>query len=908
MHSHLAIIGKNGELALNPDQSLTITEKNPMFNDVEMFTQVIPLPFDMNRRVLKNMDDVNSTMRSADVQGERFQFVLDGIPFRNTAIKIQEDTKLDDTIDVNFDATNRTFKDMIQDMRCRDVTVDDNILIGEKIGDVNASFSYYMEYRFHFYDPINYKPVETRDYNEVSKSVAGFDPPATGFSYPGKCTQAPYYDATIDKTKDYGNGNTVNIPIVYDSYINVATPYGIADAGGKRWPYCNSRICYAHHDIDEKGKTTSDVVPVNKANPSLEEDHSPYWVLPANRPASGLCFFVGYFLERLFKQLGVAYDMTALTSIEDFNYLAFFSTACKYDTKSTSYFQISNLSKINQWLSDRGCGGQIAFDFENKEQEWMDVGNETVTFKAFYMSGPYAGQFRTVSYKVGDEFDFNMVGGSGTQVITKIYRRPHFDLAAGGATARIFNMFANSDNFPDAGVTEIIESLENAFGVRFCYNGENNKVTVRLLRDMFRDQQAPIHFKGTVLKMVKMTEGIRGVRVRYSAEADAQEQRDNIRYGKRDYDTDFDYCEYPEGRVVMNKTYAQLSERVDSGDMNVYVIPSTGNAIRVKVDKDASTVKDLKPVMFEVGQFHGIEEGDCGKQAEDDDAIRDITIGFTPLVVNDVNFRKEGNKKNYQPMLVPYIDEDMEHEFVECRLQNIIKTDYGEVYFNYILKHYEAYDPTSTDDGLSPLQHYDWGVTLGIMRTGDGGAGVENFDPNYDGFGNWKWRDIADNYCMSADTMDQTGLWLGKTDKANTFSLKIRAYKPFRYKDIYEDNPDFGPVFVKREISTDPKEWDDTWLIPCDEDERDAQTGMITCRIRSRGLADVFLPEYIHFLLERQKYYVEALCTAAELADIPNNWLRRWEIDGKVGWINVLTYPIDVQTGLGKVEIEFYAL
>jgi len=316
----------------------------------------------------------------------------------------------------------------------------------------------------------------------------------------------------------------------------------------------------------------------------------------------------------------------------------------------------------------------------------------------------------------------------------------------------------------------------------------------------------------------------------------------------------------------------------------------------------------LKPVMFEVGQFHGIEEGDCGKQAEDEDAIHDITIGFTPLVVNDVNFRKEGNKENYQPMLVPYIDEDMEHEFVECRLQNIIKTDYGEVYFNYVLKHYEAYDPTSTDDGLSPLQHYDWGVTLGIMRTGDGGAGVENFDPNYDGFGNWKWRDIADNYCMSADTMDQTGLWLGKTNKANTFSLKIRAYKPFRYKDIYEDDPDFGPIFVKREISTDPKEWDDTWLIPCDEDERDAQTGMITCRIRSRGLADVFLPEYIRFLLERQKYYVEALCTAAELADIPNKWLRRWEIDGKVGWINILTYPIDVQTGLGKVEMEFFAL
>ena len=33
MHSHLAIIGKNGELTLKPDDSLTVTDKNPMFNE-----------------------------------------------------------------------------------------------------------------------------------------------------------------------------------------------------------------------------------------------------------------------------------------------------------------------------------------------------------------------------------------------------------------------------------------------------------------------------------------------------------------------------------------------------------------------------------------------------------------------------------------------------------------------------------------------------------------------------------------------------------------------------------------------------------------------------------------------------------------------------------------------------------
>jgi hypothetical protein len=190
-------------------------------------------------------------------------------------------------------------------------------------------------------------------------------------------------------------------------------------------------------------------------------------------------------------------------------------------------------------------------------------------------------------------------------------------------------------------------------------------------------------------------------------------------------------------------------------------------------------------------------------------------------------------------------------------------------------------------------------LTIGFLRPGGGSEGVIEYDSDYDGFGNSKWYITSKNYTMNADTFDEHGNWCVPGDpRPDSFSLKPRAYKPFRYK--YD-----GSTLL---ISTDPKEWDDTWLIPCIEDERDPQTGIITKRIRSRGMCDTWMIEFFRFLLERQKYYVEAFCTAAELADIPNKWLRRWEIDGKIGWINILTYPIDVQTGLGKVEMEFFAL
>lgn len=925
MHPHLAIVGKNGELALKPDTSLNVTDKNPMFNDVEMFSQPISLSFDKNRHVLKNMDDVNSVMRAADVQNERFQFILDGIPFRNTAIKIQEGTKLDGTIDVNFDATNRTFKDMIADMRCRDVTVDDDILIGEKIGDVEVSINYTEVYDIW---------VEGGGYNGKSaykvymKPVnmhETFQPPILGFSYPAECYQdanRKAKPATVDgkeQQKTYPNMNkdargsiVVKVPSVKTSYINVSQPYPAKK-------YCNSRICYAHYaagkDDNDKpnGETTDDVIPAKDRNPAVEEDKSPYWVLDANRPASGICFYVGYFLERLFKTLGVAYDMTALTNIEDFNYLAFFSTGCHCDVKEINGATLSTEQAINDWLESRGCGGKINLIDNNPDKEnfWTNGKRDLVITEDEYASiektssfGVYDQYMRPTrddgavraSLTAGSQYWY-VPGNTGNALIYYNFFRTYN--VSHSMTAKVMQMFANSDNFPDANVTEIIESLENSFGVRFCYDAEINKVTVKLLRDMFRDQQPPIPFKGTVLKMVKMTENIRGIRMKYSAESDPDDQRDNIRYGKRDYDTVYDYCDYPQDRTQL-ASYVDITEKIDVGNRTGYCDLQTGDFFRIKVSSDASTTDELQPAIFEVGAMHGVELGDCSEEAERDDAIKEFTSQFEPIQVNDVAYRgKNYDATEYKPTLVPLIDEKMEHEFLIKKLLNPVSVKWGSVDVIYELCLAECYDPSSTDDGQSPLMNHNWGLTVGFLRPAREHGGIIEYDNNYDGFNNSKWRQESDDYAITSDTMDVFGTFYGTSDDGS-FSLKPRAWKPFRYK--YN-----GSTLL---ISSDPKQWEkeDGWLIPCVEDERDLQTGVITKRIRSRGMCDTWMIDYFRFLLERQKYYIEALCTAAELADIPNKWLRRWEIDGKVGWINLTTYPINTETGLGKVEMEFYAL
>ncbi len=912
MHSHIAIEGPDGSLAFKPDTDLTITDKNPMFNDVEMFSQPIQLPIDLNRHILKNIDDVNAAAKATDIEGNgRYRIIADGIPFRTANIKAQDGENLDGYIDVNFDATNRTFKDMIADMNCRDVEVDDDILIGEKIGDVDLGLMITPVYVAHFdFGDGTATIIENSESREET-----FQPFALGFSFPGECYEdAETHEALPDPANpqkvypnpEGGNNIVVKRPYVKQSYINIALPYPTVK-------YCNSRIAYAHHKVkkeeDKPAETDSDIVPASERNRSIQEDKSPYWVLDANRPASGICFYVAYFLERLFKKLGVAYDMTALTNIEDFNYLAFMNTGCHYDSRPKEGVVLTSQAQINNWLSSRGCGGKI--NIENADPQFEIYGHDW-TSKPFHLDSDAYNRiiyewtqpnYGTVDIRDNDG-SINLHSGwvkysskghpytfFGNDFIERgFYVNRHL-------TAKVMQMFANSDNFPDADVTEVIESLENSFGVRFCYDADINKVTVKLLRDMFRDTQAPEPFKGIVTKMVKRTEIIKGVRMKYSKESDAREQRENIQYGKRDYDTIYDYVDYPQ-KYTKFATFEDVTNSVDVGNRTGYCDLRTGNFYRIKVSSDASTTAELRPAVFEVGAMHGVELGDCSEEAEKDGRIKEFVSDFIPIEVNDVAYRGKNYSEQEDPLLVPFVEEDMEHEFLTKKMINPISTKWGSLDIVYELCLAECYDPTKTDDGQSPLQHHEWGLTIGFLRPATSTEEAQNYNYGYDLFGNSQWLVTAKNYALNSDTFDEHANFLGRNAQSS-FSLKPRAYKPFRYKYVNDELL----------ISTDPKQWENEsgWLIPCNDDTRNS-SNIITQRLRSRGLCDSFMIEFFHFLLNRQVYHVEAICTAAELADIPNKWLRRFVIDGKVGWLNSLTYPVSMQNGIGKVEIEFYAL
>ena len=949
MNSHLTILINDKPMALPDDFSIDIEDKNPVFNDTEMFSYPFSIPLEGNRWLVKNIDDIRAAVRAVNLEHLPTRIHADGLPFRSGTLVMQDEEEITDSLSMNIDAGTQSFSELISNLDCRDIPVKDTIIIGEKIGNVRVDIESdpVVNVRVHI-DGNKHKSDrdETRTIQAAHVSVSKvLEPQALGFSYPASCneytsTSDGHYvgDAISGGSKSYPNGYNVVIPQKADGkdYINTAASYGETDNAGRAATYCNARVCYKHHGIDDEGNTSDSTIEMKDCT-WTNEDIYPYWVLDANRPQSGICFYVLYFLDCLFAHLGVTFDKSALLEIEDLKHLCFFTTVCAYDAISYSYDKndptginqeflhphhgtyymeddpeviakkklageiktgfFKSQDHINSWLNSRGCGGQINIvKAEDKDVQELTLRKPDGTSEFIEV-----GQVRPEGGKV-----------TGITIEARISQ---FNVQA-----NVQYMVANSDNFPDESVSTVISALESAFGIKFSYDYEQKKVTAYLIRDVLRRSGNDAReFHGSIHTITPVTEKFTGVRMRYSEEADAKEQRQNVKDSRKNknmgYETDYNYIDYPEpgnadNSTVVNLSYVDFFHNLNSGDKHCYIDRKTGNAYRVKVNSDATTTDDLKPVLFEVGQFKGVEYGDCSEKNED--FIHDITIDFTPVPFNDVNYFKEieaaygshtavdtttGEKygvtiANSQPILCAYVDEDMEHEFVEQKLNQTISTAFCDFYMQQKLTLVESYDPSSTEDGNSPLQDTDrWGFALAMMRGGGSDATQESYDYNYDGFGNSKWRTKSGKYALACDSLDMMGNLfdyngvkpgLGNGER---FSLKIRAYKE--------------PAWLN-----DPKYKD---VVLCDPDIYD-KDGNVETKIRSRGLFDTFILPYAYFLLNRKKYKIRCTTTVAQIADIPNHWQDWWNIGGVKCLINQVNTTIHAQTGIGEVELTVYAL
>ncbi|HJJ77686.1 MAG TPA: hypothetical protein O0X78_04365, partial [Methanocorpusculum sp.] len=249
------------------------------------------------------------------------------------------------------------------------------------------------------------------------------------------------YDYTYKRDNDSGGYEVTehkSVEIFLDEVnamdfkaVNVAEPYPLK-------PFCNVRICTKRTDSYDK---------------NLE---SPYAVLEADRPYSGLCFYIGYFLECLFAHLGVEYDMENFKKIGDMTRLAFFTTKCDCTPKEEEEIELEKLA--------------------------FSSGN--VSFEVLSPSESVLVHVKNMKFKVKKN-----------------------------------TLVATEKNFPEVEVSSVVDSLFNAFGLKVVSDPVKNKVMLCFLRDIFRDNEVidlQIKVQSRTVSYSKLT----GVRMTYGGDED----------------------------------------------------------------------------------------------------------------------------------------------------------------------------------------------------------------------------------------------------------------------------------------------------------------------------------------------------------------------------------------------------
>ena len=454
MHSHLDIEVNGKSLVIPDDSSLSVEEKNPMFNDVTFFSYPMQIPVEGNREVLKNIAHRDSDMRAMDLEHADARIFAAGLPLNHGQVITQDGSEIKDTFEFNIDAQQQSFSELIGDLECRDVAVKDRLLIGKQVGKIGGWYDIYA---------CNYVQCYGNS-GMVAEGVAG-DDSLTYYTGIGGDRQEIYSREDIDLAAPQALG--FSIPM----NINVSQPYP--------FPYCNVRVAYAvpGNSVEvvqtssggrggsggRNSSNSGNVAPVAQDNIGFRV--GPYWVLNADRPQSGICFYVLYFLDCLFAQLGVTFDNSELLEIEDLKRLAFVTTKCSYDLEETGT-RLVGRAAINQWLNNNQCGGVYS--------PRVKAGDRVIGFDA--------NDNANIFEKYGEN-DHRIPRTTG--YYSNVYYRvlnAHIQVST-----NVCGMYANSGVFPDASVSSVISSIENSFGVRFLYDPEKRKVTAHLLRNIYRD-------------------------------------------------------------------------------------------------------------------------------------------------------------------------------------------------------------------------------------------------------------------------------------------------------------------------------------------------------------------------------------------------------------------------------------
>lgn len=786
---------------LDKDTSITISDTSEIFASGDVWTYQFTLNTRANAHIFGTSGEVHGARLHDQVNKRKARLWVDGLPLYMGYLKIDNEVSVSENGDINvtFESGQKTFNDLIDGGKANQVPMMSDVRFG--IAQWRKRWThvgYEMTIEGVFLDGTRTATSDLRCNLSDQEKKYGKEDTIIDIVNDGEVNPSQQYPRMVFPKGSFENIDSVEIETI--DCINTDFPYDDAH------PYCNVALCYQKQGY-ERYKNSNDKTETYNDYGSDPTPTRGYELMPANRVNSAPNFYVIYWIRSLMKHLGIVIDENQMMNVEDLRRLFFVNTKCDYiDPKYIRTGTPKHGIKRYTYKDGKSLIGETIDIISN-------LNDSGFTVKSFAKDEELSAMY--------DDIDHYVV-----RVKKQLSHSEEAKDQIKRMNSYLHDAIATSNCFPDADISEVIRTLKNAFGVRLLFDKDYKRVRIVLLRNIFRNNEVQ-HVQCDIISDTKVENNIRGFRLTYGKTEDTHFYYKGFANAMphkeeqwRDTSDKHDYSHWD-----LSAEYKNVINKVSAFDKTCYVTPKTGNAYGFKVDKDAKRYEDLHPSLFEFAAFMDAEDGDCSGEK---DTIHEISMGFTPAIMNDLNMKLERNGdytqkfalfvnekmrprrpdlldgKNYNDPEVVYdvekylygpetpetikmmkhngvvkpgefsITSDMyatksglkaflhESNIIDEDVQFITLKDIsieGHANEGYRLYLQDNFEPN--DDGVSPIETHDWGLTLGIMRSSGSEAYVGYKSDNDDEEGNDTWDIVPGNSATAhPDTCDCYGdMW-----------------------------------------------------------------------------------------------------------------------------------------------------
>lgn len=782
---------------LGDGDSVNIENNSPVWGEGNSFSLPFELDIEANRHIIGNADQITGESVYKMLDGKRAVLYTLGIPVYYGKIKMDDEVELSDgKVDVTLVSGNLTFDEMIEGMNCQEVELLDEIIVGEGISSFTLS------------GPLG----------------------------------------ALDSLTDDFPAEFMRMKVDGISTVNVSNPYPLAK-------YCNTRICYQLSEEKPTGDALNDdykdlVTKENKAL-GLGEDgnNRQYVTLEADRPLSGLCFFVLYFLDCLFRKLGISYSNTQLRTMEDMNRLAFFSTQCNTEVARTSSTTIG-LSGVQS----------IVPTFRYK----VDSGYN-VSFSA-YKTYLRATSKNFPKVDVTDVIDA-LKNGFGVKFLYNNWSQEML-------CVYVKDILKSPDVYTIGGVDvhEVTKTETNIKGFELLYSGGG-------------DDDKSYNYE--VKPPVTLTDSYN--RIRYSVSANNKHTFVDKRNGnsyrvKIDEEATTIFDAKPSVFEVGEFNKAQYGDCTNESFVESVEIGFTpivqNDVVKKDVDITKQVVNDTTDNMQKFATF------------------LDVEMQYPSMMpYTKYSF--------YRDWFGGWFDFKYTYYSSQRAMAESGKST-SSVKSAFTLKRISDDHPIWTyDSGLTLGIMRGPGNTAGVEEydenyDGEGNSKYTTVASNYAFH-----SDTVDNY---ARLFDYNGAEPGGVDTTGRFSLKLRAETSAPKKgSLSWDVDTYMSFYLQGSLAGKSheaitEEWN-TYVKELESYQEQGYYPITESYAQKRGLFDKFYAEYAYFVVNRK---IVRMTCRMEMADLLNiDWTKRYKIGEYVGFINKYSYSVS-SSGISDVELEMY--